>query len=192
MKIVQDEQFLRQKSEPATFDEAAEIADQLITTLTERNDGDVGLAAPQIGILKQVCVVRAKETLVLVNPRIVETEGITWYQEGCLSFPGKSVKTCRHKSIVVECDYLGTGNDKMIEWQENAKVYFSADDRIRMEDDKNLLESVAVQHEVDHVNGILFFDRMWKNDQRTSSKVGRNDPCPCGSGKKYKKCCERI
>ena len=22
-----------------------------------------------------------------------------------------------------------------------------------------------------------------------SVKVGRNDPCPCGSGKKYKKCC---
>ena len=22
-------------------------------------------------------------------------------------------------------------------------------------------------------------------------KVGRNGPCPCGSGKKYKKCCER-
>ena len=22
-----------------------------------------------------------------------------------------------------------------------------------------------------------------------ASKVGRNDPCPCGSGKKYKKCC---
>ena len=21
------------------------------------------------------------------------------------------------------------------------------------------------------------------------AKVGRNDPCPCGSGKKYKKCC---
>ncbi|MBI3315024.1 MAG: SEC-C domain-containing protein, partial [Candidatus Omnitrophica bacterium] len=24
---------------------------------------------------------------------------------------------------------------------------------------------------------------------RTEHKVGRNDPCPCGSGKKYKKCC---
>ena len=24
---------------------------------------------------------------------------------------------------------------------------------------------------------------------RSSKKVGRNDPCPCGSGKKYKKCC---
>jgi len=25
--------------------------------------------------------------------------------------------------------------------------------------------------------------------RRTTEKVGRNDPCPCGSGKKYKKCC---
>jgi preprotein translocase subunit SecA len=25
--------------------------------------------------------------------------------------------------------------------------------------------------------------------QREGPKVGRNDPCPCGSGKKYKKCC---
>jgi len=25
--------------------------------------------------------------------------------------------------------------------------------------------------------------------KRTGEKVGRNDPCPCGSGKKYKKCC---
>jgi SEC-C motif-containing protein len=25
--------------------------------------------------------------------------------------------------------------------------------------------------------------------QRDEPKVGRNDPCPCGSGKKYKKCC---
>ena len=24
--------------------------------------------------------------------------------------------------------------------------------------------------------------------KRTEAKVGRNDPCPCGSGKKYKKC----
>jgi uncharacterized protein len=25
--------------------------------------------------------------------------------------------------------------------------------------------------------------------QRMSAKVGRNEPCPCGSGKKFKKCC---
>ncbi|NLG80635.1 MAG: preprotein translocase subunit SecA [Firmicutes bacterium] len=28
-------------------------------------------------------------------------------------------------------------------------------------------------------------------EQRRVKKVGRNDPCPCGSGKKYKKCCGR-
>ena len=27
--------------------------------------------------------------------------------------------------------------------------------------------------------------------RRTSPKIGRNDPCPCGSGKKYKNCCGR-
>ena len=26
---------------------------------------------------------------------------------------------------------------------------------------------------------------------RTGPKIGRNDPCPCNSGKKYKKCCGR-
>lgn len=26
-------------------------------------------------------------------------------------------------------------------------------------------------------------------EQRASGKVGRNDVCPCGSGKKFKKCC---
>ncbi len=32
----------------------------------------------------------------------------------------------------------------------------------------------------------------WKGKRQvvnTTPKVGRNDPCPCGSGKKYKKCC---
>ena len=28
-----------------------------------------------------------------------------------------------------------------------------------------------------------------KAEQAVSNKVGRNDPCPCGSGKKYKNCC---
>ncbi|WP_420810705.1 SEC-C metal-binding domain-containing protein [Desulfovibrio ferrophilus] len=25
--------------------------------------------------------------------------------------------------------------------------------------------------------------------RRETPKIGRNEPCPCGSGKKYKKCC---
>ncbi|CQB52000.1 Protein translocase subunit SecA [Syntrophomonas zehnderi OL-4] len=30
-----------------------------------------------------------------------------------------------------------------------------------------------------------------KKPVRVGDKIGRNDPCPCGSGKKYKKCCGR-
>jgi len=47
------------------------------------------------------------------------------------------------------------------------------------------LEAVMVQHEIDHMNGMLCFDRGHKN----KDKVGRNSLCPCGSGEKYKKCC---
>jgi preprotein translocase subunit SecA len=32
-------------------------------------------------------------------------------------------------------------------------------------------------------------DNRKKPVKRNNTKVGRNDPCPCGSGKKYKKCC---
>ena len=32
-------------------------------------------------------------------------------------------------------------------------------------------------------------DKVEKNKPKRTKKVGRNDPCPCGSGKKYKQCC---
>jgi uncharacterized protein YecA (UPF0149 family) len=27
---------------------------------------------------------------------------------------------------------------------------------------------------------------------KSAETIGRNDPCPCGSGKKYKKCCGKA
>jgi len=52
------------------------------------------------------------------------------------------------------------------------------------------LEAICVQHEIDHLNGITIHDRENKSKPIISEKkIGRNDPCPCGSGKKYKKCC---
>jgi len=42
-------------------------------------------------------------------------------------------------------------------------------------------------------DGVWFFEdgRIVKSQPvvRDAPKVGRNEPCPCGSGKKYKKCC---
>ena len=52
-----------------------------------------------------------------------------------------------------------------------------------------LLESICVQHEIDHLNGLRILDRELKFKPIRSNKVGRNEPCSCGSSKKYKKCC---
>ena len=35
----------------------------------------------------------------------------------------------------------------------------------------------------------LYKEQKESTTVRKEKKVGRNDPCPCGSGKKYKKCC---
>jgi hypothetical protein len=35
----------------------------------------------------------------------------------------------------------------------------------------------------------LYLEQKKSNTVVKGKKVGRNDPCPCGSGKKYKKCC---
>ena len=57
-------------------------------------------------------------------------------------------------------------------------------------DELRLLETICVQHEIDHLNGLTIFDREDKPQPIISKKaVGRNEPCPCGSGKKFKKCC---
>jgi len=201
MKIITDEVYLRQKCEPATFDEAKDITTKLIDTLSLRNEGDIGLAAPQIGILKQVCIIRAKDLVVLVNPRITETSGEVMYQEGCLSFPGSSVRTKRYEEVTVEAEYIGTAemgglNDNFkgysdIVWEKDAKAFFVRNDNVPIENDTALLECVAVQHEIDHLNGILMFDRKSK-PIKVVKKLKPNEKCPCGSGLKYKKCCGRI
>jgi len=194
LPIVTDENELRKpNTNVKDVFEAADISEQLWATLAARAENDVGLAAPQIGIHKNVVVIRAKAPIVLVNPTIIETDGETWYQEGCVSFPGIGVKTKRHKNIVVKVDWFGELNGISMDWLENQTLYFAADDNLKMEDDKGLLESVAVQHECDHLSGILFFDREWKNVTiKNETKVGRNELCPCGSAKKYKKCCGKI
>ena len=54
-----------------------------------------------------------------------------------------------------------------------------------------LLEAVCVQHEIDHLNGVVCMDRKVNTTIVADKKIGRNEPCPCESGKKYKKCCLR-
>ena len=169
--------------------EGHEISRELIQVLKERGDG-IGLAANQIGIDAQVAIVNVREPIILINPRVIEQWDEVPYYEGCLSFPKKSCKTNRYKYIIIECDnyepQLLFGPSET----EPGMSEFEQETLTKNEKyDSELLESICIQHEIDHLNGIRILDRELKFKPVRSNKVGRNQPCLCGSGKKYKKCC---
>lgn len=99
----------------------------------------VGLAAPQVGILKRVVVVDVGDGLIeLVNPTIIEQEGEQKGPEGCLSFPGKSAITLRPRIVKVHAQ------------DRNGKEFdISGHD----------LKAKAFCHELDHLDGISFLER---------------------------------
>jgi len=157
--------------EVKTTKEGEEIGVQLLKELTESENG-IGLAANQIGINKRVCVINVKEPLVLINPRIVEkSEDQFVFAEGCLSFPGKHVRTGRYTSVTVEAD------------NHEGKLSFSADS----EDMNDAFECACVQHEIDHLDGITMFDRaMVAQPHRAPEKIGRNERVTITDGKETK------
>ena len=141
-------------------DEGEKIGDSLLVELNNSTSG-IGLAAPQIGLTKQVCVINVKDTIVLVNPQIVEKSEETFpFAESCLSYPGKRVKTKRYVEVTVEAD------------NHEGQLFFSADSK----DIKDALECVCVQHEIDHLNGVTMFDRKYVQEPyRAPKKYGRNE-----------------
>ncbi len=182
--------YINKKLKEVTVDEGLKIAEELFRILNKRKDG-IGLAANQVGIDASVAVVNVREPIILINPKIIQQWGDVPYYEGCLSFPKKSVQTKRFKNVIMTTE------------QEDGKLYFSGESNPidgkgsweKQEQNENdaeirLLESICVQHEIDHLNGIVCMDRRIDLTViREEVKIGRNDPCHCGSGKKYKKCC---
>jgi len=170
--IIQEIDTLKRKCEPcSSVEEGEKIAVKLLEELTKSNNG-IGLAANQIGINKRVCIINVptgnnKDPIILINPRIVEkSEEMFAFMEGCLSFPGKSVKTMRHKSLKVETDNHG------------GQLYFEATPPVNKPKDlSHAFETACVQHEIDHLDGITMFDRELKQQplKRRSKKLGRND-----------------
>lgn len=105
----------------------------------------LGLAATQIGVQKQLFVYDVDdEQQVLINPKIIESSGEWVYDEGCLSIPGLYVEMLRPKLVLVEATNLD-GNTIQIEADELLARLF--------------------QHEIDHLQGVLMFERMTP-DQR--------------------------
>ena len=117
----------------------ARLVDDMFDTLYESDSG-IGLAAPQIGVQKQIFVWDMDdEPMVVINPEIVESSGEWVYDEGCLSIPGLYVEMLRPNEVLMRGLDLN-GNTIEIEASELAGRLF--------------------QHELDHLNGVLMFDRM--------------------------------
>ena len=157
--------------EVKTIKEGEEIGAQLLKELSESKNG-IGLAANQICINKRVCVINVKEPLVLVNPKIVEhSEEQFMFAEGCLSFPGKHVRTGRYVSVTVEAD------------NHESKLIFTAEsDKIN-----DAFECACVQHEIDHLDGITMFERaMVAQPYKAPKTPGRNEKVIITDGKETK------
>ena len=180
---------INKKLKEVSIDKGLDIAKDLFNVLNERKDG-IGLAANQVGIDASVAVVNVREPIILINPKIIEAWDKIPYYEGCLSYPKKGVQTERYKNIIIKTE------------QDESNWYFSGEEnpsdgkgswedsqRKKEDAELRLLETVCVQHEIDHLNGIVCMDRQMVTTIVNKNKINRNDPCHCGSGRKYKKCC---
>ena len=170
-EVITWDESLTEPCEKVSVVEGEKIATELFEILNKRKDG-IGLAANQVGINKRVAVLNVKEPIVLINPMIVENNDVIQYYEGCLSFPKKACNTTRYKNIVIEFDNY------------ESKLSFGPEDD---EDEMGLLESICVQHEIDHLNGVRIMDREYKlKPIKVEKKFGRNEIVGITDGKDYK------
>jgi len=139
------EKILKQKASPVTSfnGDLQTLIDNMIETMYAAPG--VGLAAPQVGVSRRLAVidVSTKESemplLVLVNPRFLKKEGVIEFEEGCLSFPEYTTRIERAEMVVV------SALDR-----EGRQVEIEAEG----------LLAIALQHEIDHLDGVLLIDRI--------------------------------
>jgi peptide deformylase len=136
--------------------------------LMHGNNG-IGLAATQVGHSRRIFVMCISgRTRLCFNPEITESGTVfADYDEGCLSFLGDQCTITRP------------------DW---VRVRYQDPSGAVTEDTLVALEARCFQHELDHLDGIPV-DVVKQGTRSVTEGPGRNDPCPCGSGKKFKKCC---
>jgi peptide deformylase len=137
----------------------AELVERMTRLMQEARG--VGLAAPQVGILRRILVFQTSEedaVTALVNPRIVEaSEELETAEEGCLSLGMASVVVeVERPSVVTIEGHTPTG------------------DPVRLE--AGDLQARVVQHEVDHLDGVLIIDRTTTEARRAA--LGQLRPQP--------------
>ncbi len=139
---------LKQTASPVSVVDDA-LRAQMDRMLTAMYDAPgIGLAANQVGLLNRVIVMdiaqreeeETRDPIVMVNPEIIwESEEPSLWEEGCLSIPGQYADVERPLQVQVRyLDYNGKVKESSFEG----------------------LGSHCVQHEIDHLNGVLFIDHL--------------------------------
>ena len=145
--LLEPDLLLRKKCKSVTGvdDNLRKLMDDMVETMYDAPG--IGLAAIQIGVSKRVVVIdiskkEEKEPLYLVNPEITfQSKEKSKYEEGCLSLPGQFAEIERASECHLKyLDY--NGNTKELKAQG--------------------LLATCIQHEIDHLNGILFIDYLSK------------------------------
>ena len=148
--LVYPDPILKQVAEPVEeIDETVvDVVQDLVDTMVDAGHS-VGVAAPQIGVLKRVVVVDVSKSklgkennhglLEMINPEIIEKSGSKMMREGCMSVPDYTGNVTRAEHIVVE--------------------FTNREGQIRVIEASGF-EAVAIQHELDHLDGLLFLDRV--------------------------------
>ena len=137
-------------------DEYDRLAELMVATVTHPSQDGVGIAAPQVGINRRIVAVQrfdkeGEPFEVYPNIRIVwASDSVALGPEGCLSVPDRRGDVLRSQEIVIE--------------YADMKAASSAKDTIPMvRDTVSGFTAVIFQHEVDHLEGVLYIDRL---DQR--------------------------
>lgn len=138
IKIYPDECLYADNAEVTEFD------DELKTLIfnmfyTMRKNNGIGLAAPQVGVNKQLCIIMLEKPMILINPKLIIVGVNDWFEfeEGCLSTPGFFAMTKRHRNI---------------------RVGYQNEDGEPLELKATELAAFAIQHELDHLDGKIFVD----------------------------------
>ena len=138
--VAADDPILRQELEDFDFETPPERPERIAHILAHTciNHDGLGLACNQIGLPYRACIITGQPMLCMFNPIIVgESEEEGYMEEGCLTFPNLIVKVKRPEVVRVRFT-LPNGETTTRNFQG--------------------ITSRVVQHEIDHLNGILFMD----------------------------------
>ncbi len=152
IRVIGDPVLRQRASEVTDVDgRLARLAEDMLTTMYEAPG--LGLAAPQVGVRKRLFVYDVGEgPQIVINPEIRESRGEWAYDEGCLSIPGLAFELVRPSEVHL-VGYDLDGNELSIEADE--------------------ITARCFQHELDHLDGVLFIERLEEDDRKAAMKIIR-------------------